>query len=204
MNMKFGFTNETFNTQYAPLGMLLALYQQKQVLKPLENVTTTAKIIHFSLTDKLEQVLVSILSGCDTISEVNTKLSGDIPLAKAGGWESFADQSTLSLALDSLSQMNIEQLREATTQIEQRYGKTPRHDWRGFLWLDYDLSGLVCSGQAEGSERGYFSGKKTLQGDSWPVLVPWITKKLSGRNSLLVISTLSIAYQMPCKVCKVH
>ena len=166
MNMKFGFTNETFNTQYVPLGMLLALYQQKQVLKPLENVTTTAKIVHFSLSDKLEQVLVSILSGCDTISEVNTKLRGDIPLAKAGGWESFADQSTLSLTLDSLSQMNIEQLREATRQIEQRYGQTARHDWRGFLWLDYDLSGLICSRQAEGSEKGYFSGKKTPLDDN--------------------------------------
>jgi hypothetical protein len=166
MNMKFGFTDETFNTQYAPLGMLLALYQQKQVLKPLENVITTAKIVHFSLPDKLEQVLVSILSGCDTISEVNTKLRGDIPLAKAGGWECFADQSTLSLALDSLSQMNIEQLRDATTHIEQSYGQVPKHDWRGFLWFDYDLSGLTCSEQAEGSEKGYFSGKKTLQGDS--------------------------------------
>lgn len=166
MNMKFSLTDETFNTQYAPLGMLLALYQQKQVLKPLENVTTTAKIIHFSLSDKLAQVLVSILSGCDTLSEVNTRLRGDIPLAKAGGWDSFADQSTLSLTLDSLSQMNIEQLREATRQIEQRYGQTPRHDWRGFLWVDYDLSGLICSQQAEGSEKGYFSGKKTPLDDS--------------------------------------
>lgn len=166
MNMKFGFTDETFNTQYAPLGMLLALYQQKQVLRPLENVITTAKIVHFSLPDKLEQVLVSILSGCDTISEVNTKLRGDIPLAKAGGWECFADQSTLSLALDSLSQMNIEQLRDATTHIEQSYGQVPKHDWRGFLWFDYDLSGLTCSEQAEGSEKGYFSGKKTREGDS--------------------------------------
>ena len=60
-------------------------------------------LVHFSLTDKLGQVLVSILSGCDTIFEVNTKLRGGIPLAKAGGWEGFADQSTLSLALDSLS-----------------------------------------------------------------------------------------------------
>jgi hypothetical protein len=161
MNIKFGFSEETFNTQYAPLGMLLALYQQKQVLKPLAGVTTTAKIVHFSLIDKLEQVLTSILSGCDTISEVNTKLRGDIPLAKAGGWACFADQSTLSLALDSLSQMNLEQLRGATTQIAQSYGQAPRHDWRGFLWFDYDLSGLICSQQAEGSERGYFSGKKT-------------------------------------------
>jgi hypothetical protein len=166
MNIKFGFTEETCNTQYAPLGMLLALYQQKQVLKPLEDVTTTAKIVHFSLTDKLKQVLTSILSGCDTISEVNTKLRGDIPLAKAGGWACFADQSTLSLALDSLSQMNLEQLRDATTQIAQSYGQAPRHDWRGFLWFDYDLSGLICSQHAEGSERGYFSGKKTPQAGS--------------------------------------
>jgi len=166
MNTKFGLTEQPFNTQYAPLGMLLALYKQKRVTKPLEDVTTTAKIVHFSQTDKLEQVLVSILSGCDTLSEVNVKLRGDIPLANAGSWKRFADQSTLSLALDSLSQMNIEQLRDAITQIEQKYGETPRHDWRGFLWLDYDLSGLICSQQAEGSKKGYFSGKKTLRDDN--------------------------------------
>lgn len=163
MNPKFGLTRQPFNTQYAPLGMLLALYKQKQVLKPLKNVKTTAKIVHFSPTDKLEQVLVSILSGCDTLFEVNAKLRGDIALAKAGGWGRFADQSTLSLALDALSQMNIEQLRGASTHIERNYGATPRHDWRGFLWLDYDLSGLICSHQAEGSQPGYFSGKKTPQ-----------------------------------------
>jgi len=31
MSVKFGLTDSTFNTQYAPLGMLLALYKQKQV-----------------------------------------------------------------------------------------------------------------------------------------------------------------------------
>jgi hypothetical protein len=166
MSIKFGYTDEILNTQYAPLGMLLALYQQKQVLRPLETVTTSAKVVHFSLKDKLAQVLVSILGGCETLSEVNVKLQGDKPLAKAGGWERFADQSTLSLALDSLSQMNIEQLRKTTTQIAQTYSKTTRHDWRGFLWFDYDLSGLICSQQAEESEKGYFSGKKTRQDDN--------------------------------------
>lgn len=42
--MKFGFTDETFNRQYAPLGMLLALYQQKQVLQPLEDVTAAPQL----------------------------------------------------------------------------------------------------------------------------------------------------------------
>ena len=161
MNIKFGLTDSTFNTQYAPLGVLLALYKQKQVLTPLEKVVTEAKTVDFSPTDKLEQVLISILAGCDTLVEVNTKLKGDVPLAKAGGWKRFADQSTLSLTLDSLTQMNIEQLRGAVCQITQKYGAIPQHDWRGFLWLDYDLSGLLCGKQAEAGKKGYFSGKKT-------------------------------------------
>jgi len=165
MTIQFGLTTENFNTQYAPLGLLLALYQQKQVLQPLENVTTTAKIVDFSMADKLQQILVSILAGCDTISEVNTQLQGD-PLARSGGWIRFADQSTLSLVLDSLTLMNIDQLRAATCQIWQTYGGTRTHDWRGFLWLDYDLSGLLCGQQAEGSKKGYFSGKKTLLDDN--------------------------------------
>ncbi len=165
MTIQFGLTTENFNTQYAPLSLLLALYQQKQVLEPLGNVTTTAKIVDFSMVDKLQQILVSILAGCDTISEVNVQLQGD-PLAQSGGWVRFADQSTLSLALDSLTLMNIDQLRAATCQIWQTYGGTMAHDWRGFLWLDYDLSGLLCGQQAEGSKKGYFSGKKTLLDDN--------------------------------------
>jgi hypothetical protein len=34
-------------------------------------------------------------------------------------------------------------------------------DWRKYLWLDFDLSGLPCGAQAEASQKGYFSDKKT-------------------------------------------
>jgi hypothetical protein len=159
MTMQFGLSAENLNTQYAPLGLLLALYKEKQVLQPLEKVETVTKIVEFTLIDKLEQIFVSILAGCETISEVNSQLKGDA-LTQAGGWTRFADQSTLSLALDSLTLMNIEQLRSATCQIWQTYGETSAHDWRGFLWLDYDLSGLPSGRQAEGGEKGYFSEKK--------------------------------------------
>jgi len=159
MTIQIGLTSEKFNTQYAPLGLLLALYKEKQVLQPLEKLRTTTKTVDFSMLDKLEQVFVSILAGCETISEVNIKLKGD-PLAQVGGWMRFADQSTLSLALDALTLMNIDQWRRAIRQIGQTYGATMAHDWRGFLWLDYDLSGLPCGRQAEGSQKGYFSEKK--------------------------------------------
>jgi hypothetical protein len=62
--------------------------------------------------------------------------------------------------------MNIEQLRTATTAIWHSLSQTRQHDWRGFLLLDFDLSGLPCSPRAEASQKGYFSGKKTSLGAS--------------------------------------
>jgi hypothetical protein len=38
------------------------------------------------------------------------------------------------------------------------------HDGRGYLWLDFDLSGLPCRPQAEASQKGYFADKKTSTG----------------------------------------
>ena len=204
MRIEFGLTKDRFNTQYAPLGLLLALYKQNQILQALENVAISAKTMDFSPQDKLEQVFVSILGGCETLSEVNTKLKGDLPLAQAGGWERFADQSTLSLTLDALTLTNIEQLRKATGQIWRDYRGSTAHDWRGFLWLDYDLSGLPCGKQAESGKKGYFSEKKTLQDGSWLVSVRLIIKKPSGHMFFRATNLRSIAYLMPSKACKVH
>ncbi len=173
-------------------------------MQALEKVVISAKTVDFTPIDKLEQVFVSILGGCETLSEVNTKLKGDLPLAQAGGWARFADQSTLSLTLDALTLMNIEQLRKAAGQIWRDYRGTTTHDWRGFLWLDYDLSGLPCGKQAESGKKGYFSGKKTSRDGNWLVSVPLITKKLSGRTFFPVTSSRSIAYLMRSKACKVH
>ena len=136
------------------------MYKEKQVLKDLKKVEVAEKTIKFTPIEKLEQVMVSIMGGCETISEVNTKLKGDVGLVEAGGWKGWADQSTLSLTLDALTLTNIDQLRKAVGKIWRGYRGTTQHDWRGFLWLDYDLSGLPCGGDAEGSEKGYFSEKK--------------------------------------------
>jgi hypothetical protein len=161
MKIEFGLTDGPFNTQFAPLAALLAHYQQKQVLAPLENVAMQMKTRDFSPVSKLKQVLVSILVGCETLTAFNSELDGEINLAAIWGWERFADQSTLSRTLDALTLMNIDQLRTATTAIWRSISLTQQRDWRGFLLLDFDLSGLPCSPRAEASQKGYFSGKKT-------------------------------------------
>lgn len=57
--------------------------------------------------DKLIQVMVSILAGCRTLSEVNQRLRAEPLPARVGGWPRIADQSGLSRTLDALTLMNI-------------------------------------------------------------------------------------------------
>jgi len=161
MTIEFGFTDELVNTQYAPLAALSIHYQRNLTLKPLERVQIQMKKRDFEPTSKLVQVLLSILAGCVTLSEVNVKLRSEPGLAKIWKWKRFADQSCLSRTLDALTLTNIDQLRDSTTAIWRHQGQTLHHDWRGFLWLDFDLSGLPCGKQAEESQKGYFAGKKT-------------------------------------------
>lgn len=153
-------TTEATNTRYAPLALLCEQYHRQKRLTALEGVKIAMKTREFTPVDKLRQVLLSILSNCETLVEVNTKLRPESFLARINGWSRFADQSTLSESLDRLSQTNIEQLRQATDQINQPMSVTRRHDWRGHLLLDFDLTGWPSGPQAEQGRKGYFSQKK--------------------------------------------
>lgn len=161
MTIEIGLTDELTNTQYAPLAALSAHYQQNHTLQPLGQVQIPMKMRDFGSSSKLTQILLSILAGCETLYEVNSKLKAEINLAATWGWDHFADQSSLSRTLDALTLMNLDQFRQSTTAIWQTGSQVRSHDWRGFLWLDFDLSGLPCSPRAEESQKGYFSDKKT-------------------------------------------
>jgi hypothetical protein len=181
MKLQFGRTQELTNTQYAPLATLLAYYQAEKVLEPLQSVTSAPENGDFTLAEKLEQTLVSILAGCEYISVVNTNLRPERTLAQVKRIDRFADQSTLARGLDGLTQMNLTQLEAAVRQISDRCSQTRRHDWRAFLELDFDLSALPCGKQAEGGRKGFASGKKTGLCASWPGSTPFFTVKRCGR-----------------------
>lgn len=161
MTIEIGLTTELTNTQYAPLAVLCAHYQQYQRLEPLKEVQIPMRERDFSPGNKLIQVLLSILAGCETLWEVNTRLKGETGLAAIWGWPRWADQSTLSRTLDGLTLMNLEQLRQSSRASWYPDSQVKSHDWRAFLWLDFDLSGLPCGPQAQASQKGYFSDKKT-------------------------------------------
>ena len=160
MNLEFGLTKRLIDTKFAPLVALFTYYRQIELLKGLETVNVPIKTRQFSPVNKLEQVLASILSGCEHLSEVNTRLKPELAFAHSWQMQSFADQATLSRTLDELSLTNLEQLGAAVNTIWRRRSAAVAHDWRGFLWLDFDLTGLPCGPQAEASQKGYFSEKK--------------------------------------------
>ena len=198
MTIEFGLTDELVNTQYAPLAALSAHYQQNLTLKPLKDVQIPVKERDFSPSDKLTQVLLSILAGCETLSEVNVRLKPEVGLAKVWHWDRFADQSCLSRTLDALTLKQIDQLRKAVTLIWRSHSLTVHHDWRGYLWLDFDLSGLPCGKQAEESQKGYFSGKKTSPDATWHGSASLDTAKPSGLTCIRAANTRCIASSRPC------
>lgn len=166
MTLTFGLTEEVVNTQYAPIAALSAYYQRHKLFKALETVEIDMKTVDYAPSNKLIQVFLSILTGCEYLSLVNTRLRPERRLAQLWGKEGFAHQSTLAETLEALTLANLGQLEPVTRQISRPCSRSHHHDWRGFLWLDFDLSGLPCGKQAEGSHRGFFSDKKTGQAAS--------------------------------------
>lgn len=103
MSIEIRLTPEATNTQYAALAAVLYWYQQQNRLKALDQMEIAMKMCDFSGVSKVIQVMISIMAGCETLSEVNTKLGSELPLAQLWHWPRFADHSTLLRTLDELS-----------------------------------------------------------------------------------------------------
>ncbi len=149
-------------TQFAPLAILGAYIRQYDLLSPILNRVKFGKRLH---TDEptlaLVDVWVSILAGCRSVSQVNTKIRPEILLARAWGREQFCEQSTLARVLDACEAEQVDQMRAGVEAISRWVGRAWQHNWeRTPLMLDIDLTGLPAGRDAEGSTKGYFSGKR--------------------------------------------
>lgn len=149
-------------TGYAPLAVLGAYINQQDLLSPIKNRLEFPKKMHTEDPyGALVDIWVSMLAGCRSISQVNTKLRPEISLAKAWGREQFCEQSTLARVLDSCEAEQVEQLRAGVEAIYRWIGQAPQHSWENTpLMIDIDLTGLLAGKKAEGSTKGYFSEKK--------------------------------------------
>jgi hypothetical protein len=153
-------------TQHVPLAVLGHCLSRTQFLQPVwDALDWPIKTRDHTFTEKLQDVLTSIMAGNKTISQINTKLRPDGCLATSWNRKRFAEQSNIAKMLDGLSRDQVGQLRTGHQALFRRHSQTMPHPFaQAWLVLDIDLTGLQASKNAEESCKGYFSGQRNQYG----------------------------------------
>lgn len=154
--------NLKVHSDHAVLCLFGQKCQQEKLLEPLHQLLKIKqKTVHHSPTDKLQDGLVSLMLGNQTLYEINTTLAADPALWYAFGRSACADQSQVQRTLAACSTENVDQLQKVNLVLLRKHGRALHHDYAtGPLVIDIDLTGLPCSKHYEGASRGYFPNSK--------------------------------------------
>ena len=154
------------HTQYVPLAVLGYCLTRTGFLRPVwDEIDWAMKTLKHAPTEKLQDILVSILAGNTAVCKINTRLRPDLTLSSAWQRDQFAEQSTIADTLDALGPEQIAQLRQGSQSLFRQHSRTMRHDFeKHWLMIDIDPTGLPASRRAEGSRKGYFSGRRNRYG----------------------------------------
>ena len=148
-------------TCFAPLAVVGYCFTQSGLLKPLWSaLDIKMKSYDHTAIEKLQDVLVAIMTGCRSLAQVNTRMRPERALAQAWQRSAFAEQSNLSRTLDALNMDHIDQLRAGNLRLLQQHSQLRIHDREQRLVLDVDPTSLLTSKRAEGSRKGWVSGHR--------------------------------------------
>jgi hypothetical protein len=82
----FGLSTMASHTQFAPVALLGYRLHQRDFFGPLRaQVQRPQKSLLYTPSDKLLTCLVSIMSGCHAVCQIDTRMRPDRALAQAGG-----------------------------------------------------------------------------------------------------------------------
>lgn len=125
-------------------------------------MTPVCKSVHYSVTDYIITLILSVVVGCDYNVAINHKLRPYPLIARLLGMRSFPDQSSVNAFLHSFTQGSLEELDLVLQILQQRFGlatQLPSVD------LDIDATGMVVYGSTyEGAAKGYFPHQRGKNG----------------------------------------
>lgn len=175
-------------TRYAPLLVLGWWVTHHDLFSPIRSRVQFHTPTHTAEpVEALLDLLVGLLAGCEVVAQVNTTIRSDPLLARAWGRTQFAEQSTIARTLDAATPIQVAQWRAANEATLRWIGHLGQHIFANdMLLLDLDLTGLVASARAQGSQKGYFSGKKTPLDANLPVSQPQPRAKSYSRSCFRV------------------
>jgi hypothetical protein len=161
MSIQIRLEKAAHHCQCVPLAVAGYCFTRSQLLRPLwSDLDVDMKSVEHSVTDKLQDILLAVLSGCRSLAEVNIRLRPESALATAWQRTAIADQSTLSRLLDALQPEQNDQLRAGNVRLLRRHSQLRHHNWQRPVILDIDGTSLLASKRAEGSTKTWISGKK--------------------------------------------
>jgi hypothetical protein len=170
MMPRFSTTAMEDSTGYGPLVAFGFFVREHDLWSAVESRVQFEQATHCQAPSRaLQDMSVGILAGCTTIAQINTTIRSDPLLARAWGRPQFYEQSTIARVLDGCTAEQNGQMRAANEALLHWTGQVYHHDFAHHgLVLDIDLTGLLASKQAEGSQKGYFAAKKTQRDASSP------------------------------------
>lgn len=158
--------NYTVDTHYAGLVALAHWIIKEGIWQEVvDNVVIRQKAVKHLPIDKLLDIFIHILTGEQRMVTMNTGLRCDAGLQHAFGRETCAEQSLASTTLDRCDEETVQQMGQVLQDLLRRHGGSYKHDYQESIQvLDVDMTGLPAGNQAEGSEKGYFAGKRGVRG----------------------------------------
>ena len=149
-------------TPQAPLCALGEVLRLREVFQPLhDKVHISQKTVVYRPTDKLVFVVLGMLSGAETVSDIQTQVRPDRGLLGAFGYERCADASVIQQTLDAATEATVTSLEMALREVRLKQGQRCQVPVAAEdeIHVDIDLSALPIGKHAEGSERGYVAKK---------------------------------------------
>jgi len=150
----------------ASLAGLVAHLKARGIFDELRSgVHLAQKTVKDSPQDKLLDILLTLLSGAQSLVQLNTLLRDDTALQRAAGRSRCAEQSVAQQTLDAASPDTVSEMQQVLTTLLRRHSQVAHHSFRAdWLILDVDLTGLPAGKQAEKSVKGYFSEPGSRRG----------------------------------------
>ena len=153
-------------SSHGPL-IAVAAWMKRHAIWPViaGKVSVPQKTVHYTPSEKLLAILITILSGAEGLVEANTRLEPDAAVWQAFGLPGCPDQSTLHRTLTACTPQTVAALRDALATLYRQHGwaMQPPAGAR-LLILDVDLTGLPCGAQAEAATKGYFPDARGRRG----------------------------------------
>ena len=158
-------------TPQAPLCAVGEVLRVREVFYPLHDlVDIRQKTVVYRPTDKLVFVVLGMLSGAETVSEIQTRVRPDRGLLAAFGSPRCADASVIQQTLAASSEATVASLEAALAQV--RLEQSQRHEVSSAvpeeIRVDIDLSAWFrLASMPRVPRKGTSRKSRTLIPGSW-------------------------------------